>query len=72
MATNLDNLLARKAAIIAELAALDSTKAGGLPNAPGQPDHQGYKQGLYDELAKINQLISAEDGPYEIAVQGVV
>lgn len=72
MATNLENLLQRKADVIAEIAGLDATKAGGLPNAPGQPDHQAYKQGLYDELNRTNQLISAEDGPWEITVQGIV
>ncbi|MBC8868019.1 MAG: hypothetical protein H8E44_01310 [Planctomycetes bacterium] len=68
-ATEVTNLQTRRAAIIAELAALDATKAGGVPNAIGgveEIDHQGYKQGLYDELARINELIAQVSGPWEV------
>jgi hypothetical protein len=73
MATDLENLQARKAAILAELAALDTTKAGGLPNASGpgvNVDHVGYRDSLYRELEKIDQLIAAAEGPFEVEMRG--
>ncbi len=69
MATDLENLQTRRSAILTELAALDSTKAGGNPNATGSGDgidHTGYKQSLYDELRQINELIAAAEGPWEV------
>lgn len=67
MATDAENLLTRRSAILAELAALDSTKAGGLPNTTGggdkvSIDHVGYRKSLYEELAQINSMISAAEG----------
>ena len=47
----------RVRAIAAELAALDATEAGGLPNAPGNVDHVGYKDGLYRELESIGRIV---------------
>jgi len=73
MATNTENLTARRDAIYAELAALDSTKAGGKPNTSGAGatvDHVGYKKSLYDELKQINELISAADGAVEVISYG--
>lgn len=61
MATYLDNLIARRDAISAELAALNTSKAGGLPNTAGAgagTDHVGYKDGLYRELRELNQQIT--------------
>lgn len=75
MATNLENLIARKADRIAELAAIDATKAGGKPNVRGDGvgvDHDSYRQGIVDEIAKLNVLISQEDGAWEVRSQGVV
>ncbi|MBC8875139.1 MAG: hypothetical protein H8E44_37435 [Planctomycetes bacterium] len=68
-ATDVANLKARRTAIYAELAALGATKAGGLPNSTASGDdidHQGYKQGLYDELAKIEDLLVKIQGPWEV------
>jgi len=56
MATPLENLKTRRAAICEELAALSSSAAGGKPNS-GQIDHTGYKAGLYRELEEINKQI---------------
>lgn len=58
------NAVNRRKAIWQELANLDSTKAGGLPNASGgaggMADHVGYKDGLYRELEQIeNRLFAA-------------
>ena len=60
------NLQTRRSAILAELAALSSTAAGGKPNSQaGGIDHVGYKDGLYRELREINTLIAAAEGPFE-------
>lgn len=68
----LDDLITRRDAIGAELAALDATKAGGLPNAPGSVDEVGYKDGLYRELERLNDLIAKTGGPTEINIYGRV
>ena len=50
---SLDLLLTRRAALLAELAALDSTAPGGKPSyqIDGQSvDHTGYRLSLYREL----------------------
>jgi hypothetical protein len=71
MATDLENLTARRSAILAELAALGPTKAGGLPNSTTSGiDHTGYKKSLYDELAQINELISQIGGAWEDVTEG--
>jgi len=66
----------RLAAVMAELAALDGTKAGGLPDGPSGVGHQGYKAGLLNEaktlqesIASLKQMISDNDsdgGLFEI------
>lgn len=74
MATLLENLISRRNAIGAELAALSASTPGGLPNASGpgaNVDHRGYKQSLYDELKEINQRIAAAEGPFEIETFGM-
>ncbi len=76
----LSDLKTRRAAIAAELAALNQAAAGGKPNATGggnMVDHTGYKQSLYRELEAIDNALqrsgevsAAEDtaanGPWEI------
>lgn len=55
------NLKTRRDAVVAELAALDSTKAGGKPNTSGagvNVDHQAYKKGLYDELKALDEQLA--------------
>lgn len=74
MATAAENLITRRNAVAAELAALSATKAGGLPNANGPGvgvDHVGYKDSLYRELRELNAQISAIEGPFEIETYGV-
>lgn len=66
MPTNAQNLKTRRSAIIAELAALDGTKAGGKPDGPAGIRHIDYKRSLYEELEKINQQLGAAEGPYEV------
>jgi hypothetical protein len=74
MASDLENLQTRKSAILAELAALSSSAAGGRPNinggGMGVVDHVGYKDGLYRELKEINAQIDLAQGPWEIPLEG--
>lgn len=74
MATLLENLTTRRDAIGVELAALTATGAGGKPNHNGQHvvDHVGYKDGLYRELAAIDDLIAKYQGPVEIEQHGLI
>lgn len=66
-ATNLANLKTRRDAIYAELAALNSTKAGGKPDSrQGGIDHHKYKMGLYAELKEIREAITAAGGSFEV------
>lgn len=69
MATLRENLIARREAIGVELAALDATKAGGLPNTSGgnSTDEVGYKDGLYRELREIRDELKSLNGeePWE-------
>ena len=69
-----DDLITRRDAICAELAAMASTTAGGLPNASGPDaiDHVGYKRALYEELRGINELIASISGPIEEITEGFV
>jgi hypothetical protein len=74
MATNLDNLKTRRDAIYVELAALDSTKAGGLPDysVPEQSvQHVSYRMSLYKELDLINTQLATAEGPWEVRSVGV-
>ena len=74
MASDLDNLLTRRTNILAELAALDSTKPGGKPSysTDGQAvDHVKYKMSLYEELKSINETIAAISGPFEVESVGI-
>lgn len=72
MATLLENLITRREAIGAELAALTASSAGGKPNAPNNADHVGYKDGLYRELREINDQIAALQGTAETESYGFV
>lgn len=61
VADYLASLRTRRDAVAAEIAAIDTTKAGGLPDSDGtgvNTKHQAYKKGLYDELASLDDLIA--------------
>lgn len=67
----LENLIARRDQIAADLAALDATKAGGGVNSTASGvDHSKKLNDYYMELARLNELIdkaqSSSDGPIEI------
>lgn len=69
MPTDYENLLARKSAIISQLAGMTASSAGGKPNysIDGQSvDHVGFRKSLYEELESINRLIAAAEGPWEV------
>lgn len=77
MATDAENLRTRRSAVLAELAAISSTTAGGKPNASGggdklHIDHVGYRKSLYDELAMINEMIAAIEGTTIVETIGEV
>ena len=61
----MSSLTDRRDAVEAEIAALDTTKAGGKPNVlsgdGSDIDHEKYKAGLYAELDKLNALIKTEE-----------
>jgi hypothetical protein len=80
MATPIENLLTRRAAVCEELAAIitptarlaaGTWQAGGLPNASGNVDPVGYKDGLYRELREIDALIQSIDGAFEVTSEAV-
>jgi hypothetical protein len=73
MADDVTNLLTRRSAVTAEIAALDVSAAGGRPNVSGGQgtvDHVGYKRSLYEELAQIDQLLAQLHGPFEVPLEG--
>jgi hypothetical protein len=69
---NIDELIARKQAIITWLNSQTPGQGMDLPNAQGggNVDWVGYRKSLLEELAQINQLIAAEAGPWEVQVKG--
>lgn len=69
MATALENLLARRDAITAELAAMSVTAAGGQPtySIEGQSvQHTEYRLSLYEELNRLNLTLGQADGKFDI------
>ncbi|HEV8000897.1 MAG TPA: hypothetical protein VGP63_13520 [Planctomycetaceae bacterium] len=70
---DLTNLLARRSAIYAQLAAMTTTSPGGGPNTTGEGvsvDQVGYRKSLLDELAALNEQISIVSGPYQFQTRG--
>lgn len=58
--TYVQNLMTRRDAVAAELAAMTSTAPGGKPNVSGEgggTDHVGYKKSLIEELRDLNEQI---------------
>ncbi len=74
MASDLDNLIARRSAVYAELAALTPAANGGKPtySIDGQSvDHVGYRKSLLEEIQILNALIAAAQGPFEVIDRAV-
>ena len=71
MASDLDNLNTRRSAILAELAAGQVPSGESMRKPSYQIDGQSvnwnqYRASLYEELERIDQLISATQGPVEV------
>ena len=70
MTSDLENLQARRSAVLAELAA-GQTSAGDNLRKPsysidGQAvDWNAYRRSLYDELREIDRLMATLEGPIE-------
>jgi len=65
MATIRQNLITRAKNIAAELAAIDQTAIGGMPNTKDADggttiDHVGYKKALWDELLGLMKLLGVK------------
>jgi hypothetical protein len=68
MPCDLDNLLARRSNILAELALLSANSSGGKPtySLDGQQvDHTQYRLSLYEELAALDRQLTSLEGPFE-------
>ena len=74
MSTDLENLLARRANILAELAAMSSDSSGGKPSYSldgQQVDHVRYRMSLYEELEAIDRRLTSLQGPVEDRGRGI-
>lgn len=72
MATDAENLATARSNFIAKLADVSANPKPSY-NVNGQQfDWVGYYQFLTAQVNAIDQLIAANDGAYEIAVEGVV
>jgi hypothetical protein len=68
MATAAQNIQTRIDNICAELAEMDATKAGGLPDFTSAEyvQHQAYKAGLISELSTLQTLLPTIGGSWEV------
>lgn len=67
------DLIARRDAILTQLAAMGPTAPGGLPNTSGtgdHVDHVGLRQSLYAELNELDGLLEKLCGPHESISHG--
>lgn len=69
MPSDLDNVIARRSSILAELANFPAGKVS--YNIDGQQeDWNGYRRSLLNELTGLNKMIDVLQGPLEIEVRG--
>lgn len=69
MATRAENISTRLDNIAAELAAMDATKAGGLPDTAGSPlgiGHVAYRMSLVNEQRELLAVLATLEGAYEV------
>ncbi|MBE3132846.1 MAG: hypothetical protein IMZ55_05190 [Acidobacteria bacterium] len=64
MATDLENLLARRTAILTELASITGKPTYSIDGQ--NVDWAGYRKSLYEELAAIGELVDSIGGPFEV------
>lgn len=72
MATDAENLRTARSNFIAQLAAISASPKPSYSVNGQQFDWVGYYTFLTQQIAQIDNLIAAEDGPYEVQVEGVV
>jgi hypothetical protein len=51
-------------------AVTNQAAAGGLPNAPGQPDHGEYVQRQRETIAWAKQQLASASGPWVVETMG--
>lgn len=68
MATRAENIQTRLDNIAAELAAMDATVAGGLPDfiSPEYVQHVEYRMSLVNEMKELTALLSKLEGSWEV------
>lgn len=66
MATRAQNIETRLDAIAVELAAMGPTKAGGLPDGPGNVGHVAYRMSLIAEQKELLAVLAQLEGAYEV------
>ena len=68
VATRAENIETRIDNICAELAAMDATQAGGLPDFtdPEHVEHVAYRMSLVNELATLQELLVTIGGTWEV------
>jgi hypothetical protein len=68
MPTAAENLQTRIENIAAELAAMDATQAGGLPDFTSDEyvKHVEYRMSLVNELKELQAIIPTIGGPWEV------
>lgn len=68
MATRAENIQTRLDNIAAELAAMDATQAGGLPDFLSQEyvQHVEYRMSLVNEMKDLTALLASLDGAWEV------
>jgi hypothetical protein len=72
---DLTNLLAARAALYAQLAAMVPGSPGYGPNTTGEGvnvDQVGYRKSILDAIDRLNEQIDVVGGPYQFQVRGRV
>ena len=69
MPSDLDNLLARRTAILTELGTLASRVSYKIDGQ--EVDHNAYRKSLLAELKALNELIDSMQGPFEVETKGL-
>ena len=69
MPSDLENLMTRKSAILAELAEWETGKPT-YGKAGQRVEWTEYRRSLWEEVQKLDQLIAAAQGPFELRTEG--
>jgi hypothetical protein len=73
MPTAAENIQTRINNIAAELAEMDATKAGGLPDFTSAEyvQHVEYRMSLIDEMKELQAILPTVGGPWEVTSEFV-